>query len=132
MSRRVALSGSPLEPRIGFARAVRIGSHVAVAGTAPIAAGGGTHGVGDLYAQTGRCLQIGLEALAELGAGAGDVIRTRIMLTDVGQWQEAARAHGELFAGIQPACTFVGVAGFVDPDWLVETELDAITTEESQ
>ena len=124
-------SGSPLEPKIGFSRAVRIGMHVAVAGTAPIAEGGGTAGVGDVAEQTRRCLEIGLIALAEAGARPEDVIRSRIMLTDARQWKEAAMVHGEVFGDIRPACTFVEVKGFIDPEWLVETELDAVFSEEN-
>ena len=124
--RRLIASGSPLEPRIGFSRAVRIGSHIAVAGTAPIAPGGGTAAPGDVYAQTRRCLEIVGQALAEAGASYVDVLRTRIMLTDIATWEEAARAHGEVFADVRPACTFVEVSRFIDPDWLVEVEADAV------
>lgn len=127
MSRKLVSSGSYLEPEIGFSRAVRVGNTVAVAGTAPIAEQGGTDGVGDVYRQTVRCLEIIGKALGEAGASLDDVIRTRVMLTDISQWKEAARAHGEAFSGIRPACTFVQVTGFVDPDWLVELEADAVT-----
>ena len=126
MARTLVSSGSYLEPEIGFSRAVRIGNTVAVAGTAPIAAGGGTDGVGDVYRQTVRCLEIVEAALAEAGASLNDVIRTRIMLTDVSLWKDAARAHGEVFSAIRPVCTVVEVSGFVDPDWLVELEVDAV------
>ena len=132
MSRINVSSGSPLEPQIGFSRAVRIGAHVAVAGTAPIAQGGGTAGINDVAAQTRRCLEIGLEALREAGAGAKDVIRSRIMLTDISRWKEAAEVHGEVFGAIRPVCTFVEVSGFINPEWLVETELDAVISEENQ
>jgi enamine deaminase RidA (YjgF/YER057c/UK114 family) len=125
MDRKIVSSGSPLEPQIGFSRAVRVGNQIAVAGTAPIAAGGGTAGVGDVYAQTVRCLAIIAEALAGVGASLDDVTRTRVMLTDISRWREAARAHGEVFSGIRPACTFVGVSAFIDPAWLVELEADA-------
>lgn len=124
--RRTVSSGSPLEPRIGFSRAVRKGRHVAVAGTAPIGDDGATVGRGDVYAQTVRCLDIAEAALEEAGASPGDVVRTRIMLTDVTRWRDAARAHGERFADIRPACTFVEVSRFIDPDWLVEVEMDAV------
>ncbi|MEU6434486.1 RidA family protein [Streptomyces albidoflavus] len=119
-------SGSPLEPRIGFSRAVRVGAHVAVAGTAPIGDDGSTVGPGDVHAQTVRCFDIAERALAEAGASLADVTRTRMMLTDVTRWEEAARAHGERFADVRPACTFVEVSRFIDPEWLVEVEIDAV------
>ena len=124
--RRLVTSGSPLEPEIGFSRAVRSGPYVSVAGTAPIAADGATAGPGDVYAQSVRCLEIAEQALHEAGAALADVIRTRVMLVDITRWREAARAHGERFAQIRPACTFVEVSRFIDPQWLVEFELDAV------
>jgi enamine deaminase RidA (YjgF/YER057c/UK114 family) len=124
--RQIVSSGSPLEPQIGFSRAIRKGRHVVVAGTAPIGEDGTTVGRGDVYAQTVRCLDIADAALKATGASLGDVVRTRIMLADVTRWKEAARAHGERFASIRPACTFVEVSRFIDPEWLVEVELDAI------
>lgn len=126
-ARQVVSSGSPLEPEIGFSRAVRVGAYVVVAGTAPIGDDGVTVGPGDVYAQTVRCLDIAERALREAGAGLGDVVRTRLMLTDVTRWKDAARAHGERFADIRPACTVVEVSRFIDPEWLVEVEIDAIS-----
>ena len=131
MTRKNVPSGSYLEPIIGFSRAVRIGPHVAVAGTAPIGTDGKTAGVGDVEVQMRRCLEIGLAALKDAGADASDVIRTRIMLTDATLWEQAAKVHGEVFSDIRPACTVVEVKGFVDPDWLVETEIDAIISEDT-
>ncbi|MEU2117082.1 RidA family protein [Streptomyces sp. NPDC016459] len=125
-ARQTVSSGSPLEPRIGFSRAVRKGAHVAVAGTAPIGDDGTTVGRGDVYAQAVRCLDIADAALKATGASLEDVVRTRIMLTDVTRWEEAARAHGERFASVRPVCTFIEVSRFIDPEWLVEVELDAI------
>ncbi|MEU9143646.1 RidA family protein [Streptomyces sp. NPDC048349] len=125
--RETVSSGSPLEPRIGFSRAVRAGTYVAVAGTAPIGDDGATVGPGDVYVQTVRCLDIAERALADAGASLEDVVRTRVMMTDVTQWKEAARAHGERFASIRPATTFVEVSRFIDADWLVEVEVDAVT-----
>ena len=125
-SRQLVSSGSPLEPEIGLSRAVRSGSYVCVAGTAPIAEGGGVAAPGDVYAQSVRCLDIAEQALTEAGASLGDVVRTRVMLTDIGQWREAARAHAQRFAQVRPACTFVEVSRFIDPGWLVEFEVDAI------
>ncbi|MFE6844090.1 RidA family protein [Streptomyces sp. NPDC057686] len=124
--RQMVSSGSPLEPQIGFSRAVRTGEYVAVAGTAPIGDDGATVGTGDVYAQTVRCLDIAERALKEAGAELRHVVRTRVMLRDIEQWTEAARAHGERFASIRPACTFVEVSRFIDPAWLVEVEIDAV------
>jgi enamine deaminase RidA (YjgF/YER057c/UK114 family) len=124
--RQLASSASPLEESIGFSRAVRVGSWIAVAGTAPIADGGGVACPGDVYGQTKRCLEIVQRAIADLGLTLGSVIRTRVMLTDVDRWQEAARAHGEFFAAIKPACSFIEVSRFIDPGWLVEIEADCV------
>jgi enamine deaminase RidA (YjgF/YER057c/UK114 family)/GNAT superfamily N-acetyltransferase len=124
--RRVTVSsGSPFEAVIGFSRAVRADRLVAVSGTAPIGEDGKTVGVGSLYAQTRRCFEISKGALERAGARLEDVIRTRVYLTDVAAWREAARAHAELFGAVRPAATFLRVAGFLDPEWLVETEVDA-------
>ncbi|MFF7342060.1 RidA family protein [Streptomyces sp. NPDC008163] len=125
-ARQTVSSGSPLEPHIGFSRAVRKGKHVAVAGTAPIGDDGKTVGPGSVYEQTVRCLDIAEAALEKAGATLSDVVRTRVMLTDVTRWKEAGQAHGERFASILPTCTFVEVSRFIDADWLVELELDAI------
>ncbi|MFE4974338.1 RidA family protein [Kitasatospora sp. NPDC056651] len=124
--RQTVSSGSPLEPRIGFSRAVRKGAYVAVAGTAPIGEDGATVGQGDVHAQTVRCLDIAEAALREAGATLADVVRTRVMLTDMSRWREAARAHGERFAQIRPVTTFVEVSRFIDERWLVEVEVDAV------
>lgn len=126
MQRRLVSSRSYLEPQIGFSRAVRVGDFISVAGTAPIGTDGKTDGVGDVYRQTVRCLEIVRTALEDAGGSIEDVVRTRIMLTDAKTWNEAARAHGEMFSAIRPACTVVEVSGFVDPDWLVEIEADAV------
>jgi enamine deaminase RidA (YjgF/YER057c/UK114 family) len=124
VSRKLISSGSYLEPEIGFSRAVRVGQLIAVAGTAPIAAAGGTAAPGDVYGQTIRCLEIISNAVAEAGGATANIIRTRIMLTDISSWRDAARAHGEVFRDVRPACTFVQVSGFIDPNWLVEIEAD--------
>jgi enamine deaminase RidA (YjgF/YER057c/UK114 family) len=130
MSRRLVSSGSPFEAEIGFSRAVRVGAHIAVAGTAPLAPGGGPAAPGDVYGQTRRCLEIIARAVADAGGTLQHVTRTRVMLTDMARWREAGRAHGEFFGAIRPASTFVQVAGLIDPAWLVEIEADAIVAEE--
>jgi enamine deaminase RidA (YjgF/YER057c/UK114 family) len=130
--RKLVSSGSPFEPKIGFSRAVRVGPHVAVSGTAPIAPDGGVAAPGDVYGQTRRCLEIIAQAIAEAGLGLESVIRTRVMLTDISRWQEAARAHGEVFGSIKPASTFVEVKGLIDRGWLVEVEADCVAETESR
>jgi enamine deaminase RidA (YjgF/YER057c/UK114 family) len=129
MERRSASSGPPLEPIIGFSRAVRVGPYVAVSGTAPIGEDGRVAHVGDAYAQTKLCLAIIRRALEDCGCGMEDVIRTRIMLTDMALWEDAARAHGEIFHTIRPTSTFVQVVRFIHPDWLVEVEADCVRIE---
>lgn len=125
-ARQLVSSGSPLEQPIGFSRAVRLGNIIAVSGTAPLAPDGTTDCPGDLYGQTKRCLAIMQQAIEAAGGALDQVTRTRIMLTDISRWEEAAKAHGEVFADIRPACTFVEVKGFIRDDWLVETEADCV------
>jgi enamine deaminase RidA (YjgF/YER057c/UK114 family) len=119
-------SGSPYEQPIGLSRAVRIGPFIAVSGTAPIASDGTTAHPGDVYAQTKHCIEIMLRAIESAGGSTENVIRTRVMLVDISTWQDAARAHGEVFGAIRPACTFVEIGRFIDPTWLVETEADCV------
>ena len=126
MERQNISSGSPYEPAIGFSRAVRLGNNISVAGTAPIAADGSTANPGDAYGQAKHCLEIIKQAVEDAGGQLGDVVRTRMMLTDVSIWEEVGRAHGEFFADIRPASTMVIVKGFVRDDWLVEIEADAV------
>jgi enamine deaminase RidA (YjgF/YER057c/UK114 family) len=124
MQRKNISSGSPFEEPVGYCRAVRVGNIIAVAGTAPIAAGGSTAAPGDVYGQTRHCLEIIKQAIQEAGGNIHHVVRTRVMLKDATSWKEAAKAHGEMFSSIKPACTFVEVSGFIDKDWLVEIEAD--------
>ena len=126
MSRTTIASGSRFEPLIGFSRAVRVGPFVAVSGTAPIAPDGSVASPGDLYGQTVRCLDIIKSAIAQAGLPLTSVLRTRVMLTDISRWEEAARAHGEYFGEIRPASTFVEVKGLINPEWLVEIEADCV------
>jgi enamine deaminase RidA (YjgF/YER057c/UK114 family) len=124
--RKLVSSGSYLEPIIGFSRAVRVGNIIAVGGTAPIAAEGGTASKGDVYGQATRIFEIIGKALADAGAGFEHVTRTRVLLTDMKLWDDAARAHAEIFRDIRPVTTVMAVSGFVDPDWLIEIEVDAV------
>src|SRR5579871_4429383 len=126
MTRQNVSSGSPYEPRLGISRAVRVGNIVSVAGTAPIGPDGKTVGTGDAAAQARRCIEIIRAALEQAGAGLHDVIRTRILLTRIDDWERVGQAHGEFFGEIRPANTVMQVTRFIDPDWLVEIEADAV------
>jgi enamine deaminase RidA (YjgF/YER057c/UK114 family) len=125
-NRKNISSDSPMEKPIGFSRAVKIGNIISVSGTAAIAPDGSTAHPNSVYGQTKYCIKIMQNAIEEANGKLKNVIRTRIMLTDISKWEEAARAHGEYFSDIRPACTFVEVSGFIKEDWLVETEADCI------
>ena len=129
--RRTVSTGSPYEPIVGISRAVRIGDVVAIAGTAPLGPDGRTVGVGNPAEQARRCFEISRQALEQLGGSLQDVVRTRILLTRIDDWRVVAEVHGELFRDVRPASTMVQVARFIDPDWLVETEVDAIVSPET-
>jgi enamine deaminase RidA (YjgF/YER057c/UK114 family) len=122
--RRRVSSGSPFEPTIGFSRAVRVGNRVLVSGTAPVWPDGSCDP--DPATQTRRCLEIVLAALAEAGAGAGDVVRTRMFLTDPSDVDAISSVHGEVFGEVRPAATMVVVAALLDPRWKVEIEAEAV------
>jgi enamine deaminase RidA (YjgF/YER057c/UK114 family) len=125
VERKVVPAKSPMAATVGYSRAVRVGPHVHVAGTAPIMPGEGDPPP-DAYAQAKRSLEIILEALAELGASVEDVVRTRAYLVDADDWKDVGRAHGEVFASVQPATAFVVVKSLLDPRWRVELEVDAV------
>lgn len=125
MGRKNVSSGSPMEKPIGFSRACRIGNTIAIAGTAAIGPNG-TVGIGNVYEQTRYCIEIMKKAIEEAGGSLQDVIRTRIMLVDMSTWEDAAKAHGEYFSDIRPACTFFEVKGFINKEWLVELEADCV------
>lgn len=118
-------SGGPLEATVGYSRAVRVGDHVAVAGTTTLHPGGVDHPE-DCYRQAQAVLRIIEEALHQVGAALSDVVRTRAYLTDMSKAEEYGRAHGEVFGNIRPAATLVGVSALVHPDLVVEIEADAI------
>jgi len=124
VERRSTRSGSPYEQTIGFSRAVRVGDQVAVSGTAPVWPDGSVDP--DVGVQATRCWQIALAALAELGGGPGDVVRTRHYVVDAADVEAVGRAHVEVFGEVRPASTMVVVAGLLDPRWRVEVELDAV------
>jgi enamine deaminase RidA (YjgF/YER057c/UK114 family) len=126
MATRRVFSGSAWEPEVGYCRAVRAGDLVFVSGTAPAAPGGGIAAKGDPYGQTRRCIEIVAGALRELGADLSDVVRTRMYVTDASRWKEYGRAHREAFGAHPPATAMIEVKGFVDPEMLVEIEVDAV------
>ena len=121
MTRKNITGGSPFEPIIGFSRAVRVGNTVHVAGTGPVGADNE-----DAAGQTRRIFAIAEKALAEAGATWSDVVRTRMYLTHVEDWEAVGRVHGEFFGQIRPAATMVVVAALLNPNWRVEIEFDAV------
>lgn len=122
-------SGAPWESIVGYSRAVRIGNHVWVAGTTATAEDGSVIGVGDVAAQTHYVLQKIDRALKEAGSSLRDVVRTRSFVTDISQWEAIGRVHGQYFGDIRPAATMVEVSKLIDPDHLVEIEVDAYMSE---
>lgn len=130
--RELISNGNPMESIVGFSRAVRVGPYISIGGTAPVGEDGKTVGVGDIAAQTRQCIEIIKAALEQAGSGLRDVVRTRIILTDIENWKAAIDVRKEYFRDVRPVDTIMAVDRFVNPEWLIEIEADAIIAESNQ
>lgn len=124
--RELISNGNPMEAVVGFSRAVRVGPFISIGGTAPVGPDGKTVGVGDVAAQTRCCIEVIKAALEQAGSGLHHVVRTRVILTDINDWKAAIDVRKEYFRDVRPVDTIMAVDRFVNPEWLVELEADAI------
>jgi enamine deaminase RidA (YjgF/YER057c/UK114 family) len=127
--RELISNGNPMEAVVGFSRAVRVGPYISVGGTAPVGPDGKTVGVGDVAAQTRQCIEIIKSSLEQAGSGLQDVVRTRIILTNIDDWKAAIDVRKEYFHDVRPVDTIMAIDRFVNPEWLIEIEADAVIAE---
>ena len=124
--RELISNGNPMEAVVGFSRAVRVGPYISIGGTAPVRPDGTTVGIGDVAAQTRQCLEIIRDALERAGSSMQDVVRTRIIFTNIDDWKAAIEVRKEYFADVRPVDTIMAIDRFVNPEWLIEIEVDAV------
>lgn len=127
--RELISNGNPMEQIVGFSRAVRVGPYITVGGTAPVDIEGNTVGIGDVAAQTRQCIELIKGALEGAGSGLHDVVRTRMILTNIDDWKAAIDVRKIYFREIRPVDTIMAVTRFINPDWLIEIEADAVIAE---
>lgn len=127
--RQLVSNGNPMEEIVGFSRAVRVGPFISVGGTAPVDREGKTVGVGDVFAQTTQCFEIIKAALEAAGSGLDDIVRTRVILTDIDNWKQAIEARKPYCRDSRPVDTIMAINRFVNPEWLVEIEVDAVVAD---
>ena len=129
LNRQLISNGNPMESVVGFSRAVRVGPYISIGGTAPVDAEGKTVGIGDPAAQARQCIEIIKAALEQAGSSLEDVVRTRVILTNIDDWKAVIEVRAQYFRDVRPVDTIMQVSRFVNPEWLVEFEADAVVAD---